>query len=107
VLPESSDPVRALPWVALLAAFAGLARVLYGPAALSKRYLCAAVMVAVSTSWVVYSLVASSMDNVSAYLTIAIGVSAGLFTDDFLRRAREHWQQYSGPRKNEVDNDAQ
>jgi hypothetical protein len=87
--------MKALPWVALLAAFAGLARVLYGPSPLTWRYLSASMMVSISTGWVVYSLAASSMDNVGGYLTVAVGISAGLFTDDFLRRAREHWERFS------------
>ena len=95
MLPESSDPLKALPFVAVLAAFAGFARVLYGTSTLSVRYLSAAMMVAISTGWVVYSLAASTTDNVGGYLTVAIGISAGLFTDDFLRRARDYWARSS------------
>ena len=92
-LPESNDPLWALPFVALLAAFAALGRVLYGPSILTPRYLIASIIVSISTGWIVYSLAASSVENVGGYLTVALAISAGLFTDDFLRRAQEHWRK--------------
>jgi hypothetical protein len=102
-LPESNDPLWALPFVALLAAFAALGRVLYGPSSLTPRYLTASLIVAISTGWAVYSIAASYMHNVGGYMTVAIAIGAGLFTDDFLRRAREHWAKFSVGPENRVD----
>jgi len=94
-LPDSSVQVPALIVVALLAGMAALARVLYGREELSWRYTVASVFVAMVVGLMTYGLMANFAE-IGGYLTVAIGIATGLFTDDFLKRSRVYFDKPPG-----------
>lgn len=86
-LPTSTEEVHSILFLAIIATLASISRVLYGRDELSWRYTVASIMVAICVSWLTYAGAVATMQEVSGYITCAIGVSAGLFTDDLLKKA--------------------
>lgn len=88
-LPTSESEIKSLFIVAVMAALAALARILYGKDDLSWRYTAGSIMVAMVTAMLVYGSAVTYIGlPVGGYVSTAIGAGVGLFTDDVLRRVR-------------------
>lgn len=96
-LPDSSQEITSLAFVGAIAILAALARILYGKDDLTWRYTIASMLVAMVTAILIYGLIASNYPQIGGYAGASIGAAVGLFTDDFLKRARQQVRKMKLP----------
>ena len=89
-LPDSGKEGAALGFVAILAGLACVSRILYGKDDLKWRTTIGSTLVAMVVGMMVYSTLVNTTGLVGGYLTVAIGIGTGLFTDDFMKRAKDY-----------------
>lgn len=88
-LPGSDQEVQSLAFVAFIAGLAAFARVIYGRDEIRWRFTVASVIVAMTTSVLVYGVAVTYFTVIGGHMSAAIGAGVGLFTDDVLKRAQE------------------
>lgn len=99
-LPDSTHELGSLALVLAVAVLAAGARLLYGKDDLTWRYTVGALLVAATTAVLVYGVIASYFPVVGGHASAAIGAAVGLFTDDFLKRARDGVRSFKLPNNN-------
>lgn len=89
-LPGSDQEVSSLLFVAFIAGLAAFARVIYGREEVKWRLMVASIIVAMTTSVLIYGASATYFGAIGGHMSAAIGAGVGLFTDDVLKRAKEY-----------------
>lgn len=87
-IPDSTNEVFALFFVAVWAALAHTARLMYSRPGLSRRRVIGGIMISMVLVGLVYGLAVMRYQAVSGFGGIIIATLVGLFTDDVLARAK-------------------
>jgi len=89
-LPNSSQEITSLVFVSVIAAFAAVARILYGKNPIGLRYAIASIMCAMTTAVMVYGVAIHYFGPLGGHASAALGAGVGLFTDEVLKRSKDY-----------------